>query len=139
MFSYIHQVSFHKKHKLTFLITWRCFWTAWKFLLFWVFQSVLVAWLVLVGRGIKNHKLIVMSTWSWSAVKLVRALFAGFGWLTSCSVRRAPSTVIPLPEFKKHTTHVDNSNESTSPCNYRFLATLGLVWNCIHLLHCQTF
>lgn len=42
----------------------------------------------------------VCLTCSCSAVKDVRALLAGFGWL-SCSVGTAPSNVIPLPE--KHT------------------------------------
>ena len=84
-----------------------------------------LGWFILVGRGFKNYKFIVMSTWSWSAVKLVRALFAGFGWLTSCSVRRAPSTLIPLPIFKKHTTHVCNSDGSTSHTITGFLHLLA--------------
>ena len=36
------------------------------------------------------------ATCSCSAVKEVRALLAGFGWL-SCSEGTAPSSVIPLP------------------------------------------
>lgn len=38
-------------------------------------------------------------TWSWSAVKLVRALLEGLGWLTSCSVGTAPSMLTLLPEI----------------------------------------
>lgn len=36
-------------------------------------------------------------TCSWSAVKLVRALLEGLGWLTSCSVGTAPSMLTLLP------------------------------------------
>lgn len=39
-------------------------------------------------------------TWSCSAVKEVRALLAGLGWL-SCSVGTAPSNVMPFPKKKK--------------------------------------
>lgn len=41
-------------------------------------------------------------TWSCSAVKEVRALLAGFGWL-SCSDGTAPSRVSPLPKRKRNT------------------------------------
>lgn len=48
-----------------------------------------------------------MLTCSCSAVKDVRALLAGLGWL-SCSVGTAPSSVIPLPE-----NHSDKTDRET--------------------------
>lgn len=57
------------------------------------------------------------STWSWSAVKLVRALFAGFGWFTSCSVSSAPSTLIPLPEASKGKHHCLLNIQNNVICN----------------------
>lgn len=49
------------------------------------------------------------ATCSCSAVKEVRALLAGFGWL-SCSEGTAPSSVIPLPTREKpHVPQVRNS------------------------------
>lgn len=53
-------------------------------------------------------------TCSCSAVKDVRALLAGLGWL-SCSVGTAPSNVIPLPEKHngRHVRWQTNLNEMT--------------------------
>lgn len=52
-------------------------------------------------------------TCSCSAVKDVRALLAGLGWL-SCSVGTAPSNVIPLPEnhSNKRTTRAASPSEA---------------------------
>ena len=42
----------------------------------------------------------MFQTCSWSAVKLVRALLEGFGWLISCSVGTAPSMLTLFPAEK---------------------------------------
>lgn len=56
------------------------------------------------------------ATCSCSAVKEVRALLAGFGWL-SCSEGTAPSSVIPLPTREKpRVPQVGNSPTRLSAC-----------------------